>query len=300
MITQNRKGKTMQKNQHIYDQVTNKIIASLEKGVAPWVCPWNKESPFPINASTGKRYNGINVILTWIAEHENNFQTSKWLTFKQAKALGGHVRKGEKGTSIVFFKMIEKETDGETERFPCPKGYTVFNVSQCDGLPDKVTGKHETTEGGGVQELKRSDLQKFVSDTGAIVRHEGDRAYYSIDNDSVTLPELEKFHSEHGYWATALHELTHWTGAKHRLDRQYGKRFGDAAYAAEELVAEMGSAFMCRLFNVEGELRHAGYIENWLKALRSNRKLVFTAASAASKASDYLQTLATVKLPKAA
>ena len=284
----------MKKKTDTYQAVTDKIIAELEKGAAPWICPWNGGGSLkrPVNANTGKKYNGVNVVLLWMAAQEKGYNNPYWLTYKQASQLGGHVRKGETATQICFFKQwdVEDKETGEEKTIPVLKSFNVFNASQCDDLPEKFHTK-ETNEKGGVtfdEIASWRDLVKWRDNTGVILSHMGDSAFYNYITDSVTMPEINKFKAASGYWATLFHEFGHWTGHKTRLNREFGKRFGDAAYAAEELVAELTSAFLCAEFGVQGEIRHAGYIENWLKALRGNKKFFFAAASAASKAADLL------------
>lgn len=288
----------MQKKSDVQQEITDKIIKELEAGCAPWVKPWHGGASFdiPVNVTTQNRYHGINIMLLWMAAQDRSFSSQRWLTYKQAKAVGGHVRKGEVGSQIFFFTMAEKEDeDGETRNIPIPRSYTVFNVSQCEDLPADYYAK-PILKPVGIDSLKRQDLQNFASQTGATINHGGNSAFFNIAGDFVQMPEIKDFKSESGYWATLLHELGHWTGSPQRLDRTYGKKFGDQAYAREELVAELTSAFLCASLGVEGEMRHASYIESWLAVLRSDKKAIFKAASFASKAMAYLEGEATTKL----
>ena len=267
----------------IYQTVTDRIIAALEAGTTPWLKPWTASAASadpsfagPYNALSGRSYNGIN----WLILGSTHYASNGWLTFKQAKELGGLVRKGERGAPIVFWSFIRNEEDGRV--IPFAKGYTVFNVEQCDGLSDKIKAPEPAVPGD-------SDITTLAARVGATVRHGGDRAYYSPTVDHIVMPSVEAFSTPVAYDATLAHELVHWTGHKSRCDRQYGRRFGDAAYAFEELVAEIGSAFVCAHQGVPLEgLQHASYVASWLKVLREDKRAIFTAASAAKKASEFL------------
>jgi antirestriction protein ArdC len=218
----------------------------------------------------------------------NGYGVPVWASYKQWESIGGNVRKGEKGTRIVFFSKVDKENKqtGDKESYSVLKAYWVFNASQIDGIdivPTETVEKPFTAI-----ELAETRIVK----TGAALSHGGDAAFYAPSVDRIQLPNKGTFNSEANYYATAFHELVHWTGAKHRLDRNLDKgRFGNPAYAFEELVAEMGAAFLCQDYGIQGELRHAGYIQSWLKALRDDSKAVFKAAALAQKAADYLNGL---------
>lgn len=269
----------------LYQEVTDRILSQLEAGVAPWVRPWKSAEAFggmPYNAASGKRYRGVNILL--LSMH--GYPTNAWMTYKQAQGLGGQVRKGEHGTKIVFFKPfvvrdVKAGSDEESERtIPMLREFTVFNVAQIDGLPERFDAAVESVE---------PDSSVFAQMFGlASVVHGGDRACYSTTKDRIQMPHVGQFRSESDYQATALHELTHWTGHESRLCRQYGKRFGDQAYAREELVAEMGAAFLCGLAGIAGQLQHAEYIGNWISVLKSDKRAVLVAAGAAQKAADYV------------
>lgn len=279
----------MKKRLDVYQEVTNKIIEELERGAAPWVKTWagSPVSSLPRNAVSNRTYSGVNILLLWIESSIHGYINPSWLTFKQAKSLGGSIKKGEKGTHIVFFTRLEKEDEkGNTVEIPMLKGFTVFNVEQCDGLPEKYHGAKNVEP---LTDDNDSHMWEFLSSTGAAYKFGGSRACYSPSLDIVTMPERAAFKSVNEFWATFCHELTHWTGSEKRLNRVFGKRFGDDAYAMEELVAELGAAFACAVVGIENrEVRHAGYIANWLKVLRADKKAIFTAASAASKACDFL------------
>lgn len=273
----------------LYQEVTDKIVASLEQGVAPWVRPWNSAEHFggmPYNAISGKRYRGVNVALLYAPQ----YPTAAWMTFKQASDVGAHVRKGERGSLIVFYKPFAVKDRNATpdaagnqpERvIPLLRAFTVFNVAQIDGLPEKYQPKADERT-----HAERIETAESVMAQAALV-HGGDRAFYSIERDQITLPQVGQFESVAAYYATALHELTHWTGHRSRLAREYGKRFGDTAYAREELVAEMGAAFLCSHCGIEGRLQHAAYIASWLDVLKADKRAVLIASAAAQKAADF-------------
>lgn len=284
----------------IYTKITDQIIAELEKGVRPWHKPWaagHVAGPVsrPLRGN-GKPYSGINVIMLWPTAMERGYSAPIWMTFKQAKELGAHVRKGEKGALVVYASTFTKteanENGEEVERdIPFLKGYTVFNVEQIDGLPAHYTASHAPRL-NPEQRIERAEA--FFAATGADVRHGGDRAFYAPGPDFVQMPPFESFRNAGAYYGTLAHELTHWTRHKSRLDRDFGqKRFGDNAYAMEELVAELGAAFLCADLELVPQIRddHAPYIAGWLKALKDDKRAIFTAASHAQKAADFLHGL---------
>jgi antirestriction protein ArdC len=229
-----------------------------------------------------------------------------WMTFRQALALGAHVRKGEKGSLVVYAdKIIRTETNGETgeeseHAIPFMKGYTVFNAEQIDGLSDLYYAKPAPPT-PTIQRIAR--VEGFFAATGMIVRHGGNRAYYSVSTDHVQMPPIESFRDAGAYYATLGHETTHWTKHPTRLDRDFGrKRWGDEGYAMEELVAELGAAFLSADLELTPELRdeHASYIEHWLKVLKSDPRAIFAAASHAQRAADFLHGLQAVAKAEAA
>jgi antirestriction protein ArdC len=271
----------------LYAEVTNKILAALEKGVAPWIKPWNSGAPaggaLPYNYLTGRPYRGINVPLLWASGYESN----AWMTYKQAQAIGAHVRRGEKGSMIVFFKPIRisdaNATGEKVERtIPMLRAFTVFNIAQIDGLPEAVAPAPVASN------FPAAD----VTLAQARLVHGGNRAFYSPVADFIQMPHKSQFVSEADYYSTALHELTHWTGHASRCAREFGKRFGDHAYACEELVAEMGAAFLCAQHGIEGKLQHAEYMQSWINALKADKRAIITAASAAQKAADFVSQAA--------
>ena len=284
--------------QDIYARTTNHIVAELEKGVRPWMKPWSGDHAAgrisrPLRAN-GIPYRGINVVMLWSEAMSKGFAASIWMTFEQAKALGGHVRKGEHGSFVVYastFKANEKNeaTGEESERdIPFMKGYTVFNAEQVDDLPEHFT-RPAATRLDPVQRIERAEA--FFVATGADIRHGGNRAFYSPGEDRIQLPPFEMFRNAESYYATLAHEGIHWTKHKSRLDRDLGrKRWGDEGYAAEELVAELGAAFLCADLNLTPEIRdeHASYIATWLQVLKNDNRAIFTAAAHAQKAADFI------------
>ena len=290
----------------IYTRITNQIIGALEEGTKPWTQPWNAahaagtvSRPLRYN---GEAYSGINILTLWASAMERQFAAPIWMTFKQAIDLGGHVRKGEKGSPVVYANtMLRTETDPKTgedeeQAIPFLKAYTVFNVDQIDGLPAHY---YALAEGETNPDSRIEAAERFFAATGADIRHGGNAACYIPSMDRVHMPEFEAFRDAESYYATLAHEMTHWTRHETRLDRDFGrKRFGDEGYAQEELVAELGAAFLCadlRITLTERE-DHASYIASWLKVLRNDNRAVFTAAAHAQRALDYLHSQQAEKL----
>lgn len=285
----------------VYQRITGQIVAELEKGVRPWLKPWNAEHAAgritrPLRHN-GVPYQGINVVMLWAAAVAQGFAAPIWITFKQAQQLGAHVRRGEKGNLVVYAStVIRTETDEETgeeqERdIPFMRGYTVFNVEQIEGLPAHFYAPAEPRL-DTVQRIDRAEA--FFSATGAEIRHGGTQAYYAVHPDYVQMPPFETFRDAESYYATLGHECTHWTRHPSRLDRDFGrKRWGDEGYAMEELVAELGSAFLSADLDLTLEPRedHAAYIGSWLKVLKNDKRAVFAAAAHAQRAADFLHSL---------
>ena len=282
------------KSQDLFDQVTQQIIDQIESGNVPaWRQSWEGGlgGGMPLNHA-GKHYNGGNVIMLWLSAHVHGFKNQYWMTYKQAEALGAQVKKGSKGTHVYFYSRGTKENSktGEAESFQFAKCYTVFNVDQIDNVPEKylpvIMNKNP--------DLRDMATEDFIRATSAKIDHViGQGNFYRPSTDSINLEPFENFHHAHGYYSTALHELTHWTGDKNRLDRdKAGKKF-ESGYAFEELVAELGSAFLCAQLGLENEARqdHAAYLQSWLKAFKNDKSFLFKAASHASKAANYLTGL---------
>ena len=294
-------SKTTKNRPDVYSRITDKIIADLEQGVRPWLKPWNAEHAAgkitrPLRHN-GIPYKGINVIMLWAAATAKGYACPIWLTFKQALELGGNVRKGETGELVVYANSITKtETDDkgeETEReIPFLKGYTVFNVEQCDGLPAHFYAKAEAPALPPAQRIEAAD--RFFAATGIDIRHGGNRAFYAEGPDYVQMPPFETFRDAESYAATLAHEAIHATKHDRRLARDLGRvKLGDEGYAREELVAELGSAFLCADLGITPEVRddHAAYVASWLAVLKNEKRFIVQAASHAQRAADYLHSL---------
>jgi antirestriction protein ArdC len=293
----------------VYQKITDQIVAALEQGVRPWQQPWQAEHSAgritrPLRGN-GIPYQGINVLMLWSAAIEKGYAAPIWMTFKQALDLKANVRKGERGSLVVYAdKIIRTETNKsgeEAERaFPFMKGYTVFNVEQIDGLPAHYYAKPEART-DTVQRIAHAE--SFFATTGANVVHGGSRACYVYSTDNIHMPCIDFFRDAESYYATLAHETTHWTRHKSRLDREFGrKRFGDEGYAMEELVAELGSAFLSADLELTPEVRddHAAYIASWIKFLKGDKRAIFTASSHAQRAADFLQGLQEPAIAEAA
>jgi len=273
----------------LYEQVTNAIIADLERGAPTWVQPWKTTRRtnlgfLPANLATRRTYSGINIPILWRAASEAGYADHAWMTFKQALALEACVRTGEKGTLIVFTKKLSVKEDEEDRHISMLRSYAVFNVAQIDGLPPQVAQPEESAP------PLDDDVQRFIDATHADIRHGGSRACFIPALDLIQLPPRAAFVSNESFRATELHELGHWSGHETRLNRDLKNRFGTQAYAAEELVAELTSAFLCAHLRIAGDLRHASYIDNWIALLKQDNRAIFTAASKASQAADFLRS----------
>lgn len=284
----------------VYTRVTERIIADLEQGIRPWMKPWAAEHAAgritkPLRHN-GTPYRGMNILLLWGEAMAKGYISPIWMTFKQALELKSCVRKGEHGSLVVFANTVtktEKNDAGEdVERdIPFMKGYTVFNVEQIDGLPSHYYAKPSSP----LPLSERIDTaDSFLQATNAVINHGGNSAYYAPSRDVIQLPPFEAFRDKESYYATALHELTHWTRHETRLDRNFEqKRFGDTGYAREELVAELGAAFLCAEIGITPEIRedHASYLGHWLSVLKQDKRAIFSAAAHAQRAADFLQGL---------
>lgn len=284
----------------VYARVTDAIIAELEKGVRPWLRPWNAEHMAgkvnrPLRHN-GEPYKGVNVLMLWMAAEMQGFAAPYWMTFNQAKEFNAGVKKGEKGSLVVYANHLTRTETGEdgeeAERdVYFMKGYTVFNVEQIEGLPPHFHAV-AAPQLDPAQRIEAADL--FFANTGADIRHGGNQAYYAQTTDHVQMPPFESFRDAESYCATLAHEVAHWTKHPARLDRDFGrKRFGDEGYAREELVAEIGAAFLACDLGITPEPRedHASYLDHWLKVLREDKRAIFQAAAYAQKAVDFLHGL---------
>jgi antirestriction protein ArdC len=281
----------------VYQAITDKIIAAIEAGAGQYVMPWHTAGVRlgrPENVTTGKRYRGVNVVALWAEAVSAGFGSGAWASYRQWQSVGAQVRNGERGALIVFYQGLDRKGDAEEQdekrdapRFVARASY-VFNAAQVEGW------QPPTAPDTDVQPLETVD--DFIKSTNADIRHGGDRACYVIARDRIEVPERRRFCGSltstpvEAYYATVLHELTHWTGAEHRLNRTFGKRFGDNAYAFEELVAELGAAFLCADLRVANEPRqdHAAYVGSWLRVLEMDSRAIFTASKLANEAAEFL------------
>jgi antirestriction protein ArdC len=280
----------------LYAEITNKIIAELEAGRIPWAQPWGTAAikaplAMPRNASTDRRYSGINVLILWGAVIERGFTGQSWVTFRQALSLGGNVRKSERGTTVVYADRFVPdderrravETGDDARTIPFLKRFTVFNIDQCDGLPEDIAKVAPPPP-----EMIEPEARMLIAATGADFRIGGARAFYSASSDFVQVPPPQAYFEPINWHRTAFHELGHWTGHASRLNRDHSGSFGSRSYAREELVAEMAGAFVCASLGIVPTIRHADYIGSWLEVLREDDRAIVRAASAASKASDFI------------
>lgn len=287
----------------VYQAVTDSILRILETGARPWVKPWKEGSTvasvLPLRAN-GQRYRGINVLILWAAMEEGGYASPYWMTYQQAHELGGQVRKGEKGTMVVYYgvgqaKLSDSGDEGagkgeEDRRFRFLKTFHVFNAGQIENLPETFRAQG-VCESEGDEFERIVSLEDFVTHTGARIRTGGNRAYYRQDADFIAMPAFSAFKSAEFYYSTLAHELTHWTRHASRLNRAFGCiTWGDEGYAKEELVAELGAAFLGAEFGFAPEHLddHAGYMSSWLKVLKDDRRFIFVAAAKAQAAADFL------------
>ena len=292
----------------IRQSITDRIIAMLEKGGNEARTRWTKAAKggFPSNGKSGDAYRGVNVLILWDEAIERGYTSNVWMTYRQAEGMGANVRKGEKAVMCAFFEMVKskkgedagQDEDGKGGFFPMCKPFWVFNVAQIENLPEAMTKPAEQAATFDPIEA----AEKLLSASGAVINHGFDGAFYAPSKDQICLPTRERFTSPENYYATALHELTHWTGHESRLDRQFGKRFGDDAYAFEELVAELGAAFVVGSVGfVDATIEnHAAYVENWLKVLKNDKTAIFTASKQASLAYDFILEKAGLKVAREA
>lgn len=276
-----------------YQVVTDRIVAMLEAGTRPWAQDWSGTAGGRPLRSDGTPYRGANVLNLWAAAMARGFESRTWMTYKTAAGIGGQVRKGAKAECAFYVGAIKREVekpngDKAEATIPFLKSYHVFNTDEIDGLPAMYRNAAETVRLDPSARIADADL--FIAQTRAVIHHGGGRAFYRRHTDEIHLPEFHTFGSAAGYYGTAFHELAHWTGDEKRLDRTKGKVFGDPEYAFEELVAELSAAYLCADLRISAEPRedHASYIAGWIKALKSDNRHIFKAASYAEKAAGFL------------
>jgi antirestriction protein ArdC len=289
---------TAPEKRDVYASVTAQIITAIEQGVGTWRMPWHTSGKFacsPVNVTSRKPYRGINTLCLWAAAESKGYESGEWGTYRQWQERGAQVRKGEKATLVVFWKFANTSAetdDGDDQpvsgsRLLFTRGYSVFNAGQVDGYEPQAD-----TDTPMLERIEQADT--FFKSVGAVVRHGGNQAFYSPATDHIQMPPFAAFRENVSYYATLAHESTHWTSAAARCDRQLGKRFGDSAYAAEELIAELGAAFTCVHLGLSTEPRedHAQYLQSWLRVLKADSRAIFTAASKAQQACDWMITRA--------
>lgn len=283
--------------QDVYEQITQAVIEGIESGAGGYRMPWhNLETP--VNASNQKPYRGINSIVLWAVAQKQGYAHPQWATYRQWQELGAQVRKGERSTTVVFWKFFDERIESETpdgddeeqtkqQRRCIARSYHVFNAAQVDGYIPPPVPRMSSSE-------RIEHAEDFFSRVPATVRHGGDRAFYSVTGDYIQMPGFEQFQSAESYYSVRGHESVHWTGAPGRCNRSIHNRFGNPEYAFEELVAELGAAFLCASLNIHLQPRtdHAPYIANWLNALRNEKRFLISAASKAQQAADYLHQIA--------
>lgn len=287
----------------VYQTVTNRIVAMLESGTKPWQKSWSAGAPLVITGAmqrplraNGEAYRGVNVLNLWVAAQMRGLQSRHWMTYKGAQELGAQVRKGARGEFAFYVGQATRAAENEGEddtTFSFLKCYHVFNADEIDGLPPRfapVAAPVDAPAAPACPHARNAVVDAFFADAGVKLSHGGNRAYYMPSMDAVRMPELGQFNSAESYYATLAHEAVHWTGHESRCARPFGKRFGDDAYAVEELVAELGAAFLCADLSISDAPRedHASYLASWLKVLKADSKAIFTAASAADRAASFL------------
>ncbi len=283
---------TANEKRDVYRKVTDAIINAIEQGsVGTWRMPWHTSGRYafsPINAVSKKPYRGVNTLCLWAAAQAKGYERGEWATYQQWQERGGQVRKGEKATTVVFWKFANDSTESQDEesnrfRLLFTRGYSVFNAAQVDGYTPTPDTDLSIPE-------RIAHAETFFATIGATVCHGGNQAYYAPATDHIQMPPFQAFAESTAYYSTLAHEHTHYTAHTSRCDRQLGKRFGDSAYAAEELIAELGAAFTCAHLGLSTEPRedHASYIQSWLKVLKADSRAIFTAASKAQQATDWL------------
>jgi len=285
---------TATEKRDVYERVTSQIINAIEQGVSNWRMPWHTSGRFafsPVNVTSKKPYRGINTVCLWAAAQAKGYERGEWGTYQQWQERKAQVRKGEKATLVVFWKFANNaaETDdGEDtpksgSRLLFTRGYSVFNCAQVDGYTPKADPDTPI-------EQRVESADQFFSRINARVVHQGNRAFYAPDDDTITLPPFAAFFTPVDYYSTRAHETGHWTSHADRCNRELGKRFGDNAYSVEELIAELTAAFTLAHLGLSSEPRpdHAQYIASWLRVLKADKRAIFTAASKAQQAADYI------------
>jgi antirestriction protein ArdC len=286
----------------VYEQITSALITAIEEGTGKFEMPWHTLSS-PINAANRKLYRGVNILMLWAAARKHNYSSHEWATYRQWQELGARVRKGERSTLVVFWKFFDSQTEEEQQeetedtraRPRCfARAYHVFNASQVDGYESKPESLLSESERIG-------QADAFFQSLPATIKYGGDRAYYSPADDYIQMPHFTQFKTPEAFVSTMCHELSHWSGAKSRLNRDLSGRFGDESYAMEEMIAQISASFLCADLQIRSEpsADDAAYVSNWLTVLRGDRRAIFTAASKAQEAASYLKQLASIAQERA-
>lgn len=283
----------------LHRQVAEEIVAELREGTVPWAKPWTDRDTIEIarNAASGRPYSGVNVVLLWSAAQRAGFTCNRWMTFRQAKCLAGGVRRGSRGSLVVFAKEYVPSAERarvaagevaveEAERRFHLRTYYVFNLDQTVDPPEKLRQRE------GLLRPSCDKAEPLLEACGARVVHAPGDAFYDLDNDTVVMPRRGQFHHAEDYYATLLHELVHWTGHPDRLDRSFGDSPFDPAYVREELVAELGAAFLCSSLGIQPRTRHSDYIGFWLDQIDAEPLALFRSSSEASRATEFLTSFA--------
>jgi antirestriction protein ArdC len=293
--TQENKMLSKQTKVDVYEQITSALVAAIEEGTGKFEMPWHALSS-PINAASRKLYRGVNILMLWAAARTYNYSSQEWATYRQWQEMGAQVRKGERSTIVVFWKFFDSQTKEEQQeeaddtpaRPRCfARAYRVFNAAQVDGYEAKQENLLPESE-------RIAQAEIFFQSLPATIKSGGDRAYYSPAGDYIQMPPFRQFKTPKGYVSTMCHELSHWSGAKSRLNRDLTGRFGDASYAMEELIAQISASFLCADLQIRSEPSgdDAAYVGSWLRILKNDKRAIFTAASKAQEAANYLKHLA--------
>lgn len=283
----------------VYQEVTDAIIAAIEAGAGQATLPWHRKGALhslPQNALSNRPYNGINTVMLWAMAEWKGYVSNLWATYKQWQEAGAQVRTGEKSTTIIFYKEFstgETDDEGEEETRRVARAFRVFNAAQVDGFTLPVQALPSASD----PVARHEAAEALIAGAGADIRHGGQNAFYRPSMDYIQMPDKALFTgtdtitSTEGYYATLLHELTHWTGHASRTDRDLSGRFGENAYAMEELIAELGASFLCAELGVTPALRpdHAAYIAHWLEIMKGDKRAIFTASAQASQAAQFLK-----------
>lgn len=284
---------TKKQRKDVYQMITDLIVEKLEQGTVPWHKPWNGVDDIPTNLKSKKAYRGVNSFWLHMVREMHGYRSPYWVSYKQAKEMGGQVRKGEKSTMVVYFMWLEVEDEknkGKKKRIPLLRYYNVFNVDQVDGIEDRIPELKQMLNDNERIAACENIVDSYVQQDGSVkvdLKLGSSRACYTPSTDTITMPELAQFDSSEAYYSTMFHEMVHSTGHPSRLNRDMSTSFGSKSYSKEELVAEMGAAYLCGTAGIDTHYdSNAAYISSWLKRLKQDSKLIVQAAGQAQKAAD--------------